>query len=125
LHISKPWSSVASSNLVRRGDPADALYFILKGEVSVVVDLPQGGQKRLSTLCAGMGFGETALLAGGVRSADVRADTQVECGTLNAHEFARLEHERPSLTIRLLRNLLNSSTETALRLTAEVAALEG
>jgi glutaminase len=111
--------------IVRRGDPADALYFILKGEVSVVVDLPQGGQKRLSTLCAGMGFGETALLAGGVRSADVRADTQVECGTLNAHEFARLEHERPSLTIRLLRNLLNSSTETALRLTAEVAALEG
>ena len=72
-----------------------------------------------------MGFGETALLAGGVRSAHVRADTEVDCCTLSAADFARLETERPSLMIRLLQNLLHSSAETALRLTNEVAALEG
>ena len=108
-----------------RGDPADALYFLMRGEVSVIVDLPQGGYKRLSTLSAGMSFGESALIAGGVRSADVRADTAVECCTLGA---AGLRHARagaPGLMIRLLLNLLQGTATTAVRLTAEVAALEG
>ena len=110
--------------ILRRGDAADALYFLMRGEVSVIVDLPQGGYKRLSTLSAGMGFGESALIAGGVRSADVRADTVVECRTLSAAAFAALERECPSLMIRLLHNLLHSTAHTAARLTAEVAALE-
>jgi glutaminase len=45
------------ASIVRRGDPADGLFLLLRGEVSVTVDLPQGGAKRLSTLTAGMGFG--------------------------------------------------------------------
>lgn len=115
----------AGSTIVHRGDPADALFFLMRGEVSVIVPLPQGGFKRLSTLSAGMGFGELALTVGGVRSADVRADTTVECCTLTTRDFARLETECPSLMIRLLHNLLASAAHTAVRLTAEVAALEG
>ena len=113
------------STIMSRGDAADALYFLMRGEVSVVVELAPGGVKRLSTLSAGMGFGESALIAGGIRSADVRADTVVECCTLGADAFARLEQERPSLVIRLMHNLLHSITDTARRLTIEVAALEG
>jgi glutaminase len=115
----------AGAMIVRRGDAADALYFLLRGEVSVIVELPQGGFKRLSTLSPGMGFGEAALIAGGVRSADVRADTAVECCTLDAAAFARLEQSHPSLMIALMRNLMRSMTETTARLTTEVAALEG
>ena len=44
---------------------------------------------------------------------------------LGAAVFANLEYERPGLMIKLLTNLLRSSTETSGRLTAEVAALEG
>jgi glutaminase len=110
--------------LARRGDPADAVYFLMRGEVSVVVDLAGGGQKRLSTLTAGMSFGELGLLSGAPRSADVRADTLVECGVLNAEALARIERERPALAIRLLRNLLRVTIGTAVQLTAEVAALE-
>jgi glutaminase len=80
--------------------------------------------KRLATLSAGMSFGEAALIDGGTRSADVRADSQVECGTLDRAGFARIETERPALAIRLLHNLLRSAAETTVRLTAEVAALE-
>ncbi len=111
--------------IVHRGDPADALYFLVKGDVSVVVDLPKGGYKRLSTLTPGMGFGESALIAGGVRSADVRADSAVECYALTASAFGKLERDRPRLMIGLLMNLLRSGNETSARLTAEVAALEG
>jgi len=58
------------------------------------------------------------------RTADVRSDTDVDCCVLSAATFARLEQDRPSLATRLLHNLLRSTTETAGRLTAEVAALE-
>lgn len=115
----------AGSIIVRRGTAADALYFLMRGEVSVIVELPTGGFKRLATLSAGMGFGESALIVGGVRSADVRADSAVECCSLSAQAFARLEQERPGLMIRLLVNLLHGSTDTVVRLTLEVAALEG
>ena len=115
----------AGSPVLRRGDTADAVYLLMRGEVSVVLTLPGGGSRRLATLSAGMSFGETALLAGGRRSADVNADTDVECLVLTADAFARLEFERPGLMIRLVHNLLQASAEITQRLTAEIAALEG
>jgi glutaminase len=111
--------------VVRVGDVADGIYFLMRGEVSIVVDLPSGAHKRLSTLSAGMSFGEMALLAGGRRSASARADTSVECCLLDADAFARIERERPTLALRLLRNMLLGTIQTALQLTGEVAALEG
>jgi glutaminase len=110
--------------IVRRGDTADALYFLLRGQVSVVVELPQGGVKRLATLSAGMGFGESAVLNGGLRTADVRADSDVLCAVLDAAAFHRLRDECPGLMVTLLHNLLRSANETIGRLTTEIAALE-
>ena len=115
----------AGTLVVRRGEPADALYLLGAGEVSVVVDLPGGGHRRLSTLSAGMAFGEAALLAGGLRSADVRADTAVATWALGAEAFARLKADHPMLALTLLHNLLGNASEIVGRLTAEVAALEG
>lgn len=111
--------------VVQRGEPADAIHFLMRGEVSVVVDLPGGGQKRLSTLSAGMSFGEMALIDGGVRSASARADTPVETWALDRAGFSRLERECPALATRLLRNLLQGTMQTAVQLTREVEALEG
>lgn len=115
----------AGDALVKQGDPADALFLLMSGEVSVVVPLPSGGHKRLATLTAGMAFGEAALLRGGRRTAHVVADAEVDCLVLMAPVFSRLEQERPSLAARLLFNLLQGSAEIIERLTAEVAALEG
>jgi glutaminase len=111
--------------IVRMGDEADAIYFLMRGEVSIVVDLPGGAHKRLSTLSAGMSFGEMALLSGGRRSASARADTPVECCALDGAAYARIERERPTLALRLLRNMLLGTIGTAVQLTGEVAALEG
>lgn len=111
--------------IVRRGEPAEGLFLLMRGEVSVVLELAQGGSKRLSTLSAGMSFGELALLQHGTRSADVRADSAVECLVLSRTAYARLEREQPTVLIRLMHQLLRGMSQTALRLTAEVAALEG
>ena len=72
------WAFEPGATLVQRGDPADGLYFLLRGQVSVVVDLPGGGHKRLSTLTAGMSFGELGLLTGGRPDF---IDTSVPAGT--------------------------------------------
>ena len=112
------------SLLFQRGDPAECIYLLLRGEVSVVVPLPGGAVKRLSTLGAGMSFGEAALLHGGTRTADVRADSPVECALLSREAFQRLEAEHPALALQLLRRLLHSAVDTVVRLTAEVSALE-
>ena len=113
----------AGTLIVQRGDAADRLFFLLRGEVSVVL-AQAGGHQRLSTLTAGMGFGELAAFAGGVRSADVRADTAVECWILHRDALARVERERPALALLVMRNLLLSTIEAVGRLTADVAALE-
>lgn len=117
-------SLAAGQVLMRRGEPSDALVLLMRGELSVVVPLPQGGTRRLATLSPGMALGESALLAGGRRSADVVADSEVEVLALTPAAFAQLQRDCPALAIRLLHNLLAASVEAVDRLTAEVAALE-
>jgi glutaminase len=101
------------------------LYFLMSGEVSVIVELPTGRLKRLSTVSPGMGFGELALVEGGVRSADVRADTPVECYTFTKKVFEQLDETHAELKSSLLYNLLRMVAQITHRLTEEVIALEG
>ena len=105
------------------GDPADALYLLTAGEVSVLLTMPDGSLRRLGTLSAGMGFGEAALLTQGARSADIRADGPVECSRLAISRLRSLESEAPGLVIKLLTNLLRTSSAITARLTVEVSSL--
>jgi glutaminase len=59
---------------------------------------------RLATLVAGMVFGEMALL-GHQRSADVWADTQVQCLELPLDAYAKFRDEHPEIGERIIRNL--------------------
>jgi glutaminase len=75
--------------IVGRGDPADKIYLLARGEVSVTVALAGARPLRLSTLSAGMAFGELAVILGGTRSADVVADGDVECWAALARHVRR------------------------------------
>jgi glutaminase len=97
----------------------------MSGEVSVIVELPTGRLKRSSTVSPGIGFGELAIVEGGVRSADVRADTPVECYTLAKNVFEQLGETHAKLKCGLLQNLLRMVTQTTHSLTEAVMALEG
>lgn len=119
-----PRSFTAGEWVMRRGEAADALLFILSGELSVVLPLDKGGYRRLVTRSAGMSLGESALLDGGLRTADVLADTDVHTLRLEVPDFRQLQAERPALACRLLLNLLRTSAQTTARLTAEVATLD-
>jgi len=109
--------------IVRRGDDADRIFFIVAGEVSVSSELSNGRLKRLSTLSAGMTFGELAMVNRSPRSADVRADAQTECYALDVAEFDQLGEKHPEIKMKLLENLLRTLSRTASRLTGEVLEL--
>ncbi|MEX2208469.1 MAG: glutaminase A [Myxococcota bacterium] len=116
-------SFAAGERIIRSGDQADRIYFIVSGEVSVSAELANGKQKRLSTLTAGMTFGELAMVNRSPRSADVRADTKTECYALAVAEFDRLGEKHAEIKLTLLENLLRTLSRTAARLTGEVLAL--
>ncbi|MFN2425112.1 MAG: glutaminase A [Candidatus Binatia bacterium] len=110
--------------VVRKGDAADRLFLIVMGECSATLDLGNGQQKRLSTISQGMAFGEAGVLAGGLRTADVRADRPLECLVLTRESFDRMGRDDPGLQNAVLRGLLRVSNSITGSLTGEVAALE-
>jgi glutaminase len=62
------------------------------------------GWRAVATLAAGMVFGEMGLLEEN-RSADVWADTSVQCLELPLHEFAAFREKHPQVGERIMRNL--------------------
>ena len=111
--------------IVSHGESAQALYLITSGQVKVALPSIAGAPKRLSTLSAGLSFGELAMINGGVRSADVIAVTAVECRVLDAAGLKRLGASHPAIEIALLKNMLRSAHEIVNRLSQEVSALAG
>ena len=64
------------SEVVKEGDPGDALYIIVDGIASVQVD-DMGAKKPVAELCDGAFFGEMAVITNQPRSATVVASGQL------------------------------------------------
>ena len=91
--------------IVHAGDEARELFFLTKGHVSVLVQHSSGVSKRLATFSAGMAFGEMALLDSALRSANIVADTEVQCDLLELADFQALGDSHPNIKIKLLQNI--------------------
>ena len=113
----------AGDLIVRRADPGAFLFFLLHGEASVLVDLPGGGVRRLTTCTPGMLFGEMAILERRPPSADVRADGPVECYAMSLERFEQLTATHPDIKVKLLENFARRLSLRVRKLTDEVRAL--
>ncbi|MCG8569924.1 MAG: SulP family inorganic anion transporter [Spirochaetes bacterium] len=89
----------------QQGDPPDALYFILKGNVDVEIDLPQGKTKKIITLTQGTIFGEMALLDGKSRSATIRISEPVIAYKLSMENFHFIKEKYPQIALVILTNI--------------------
>jgi glutaminase len=106
--------------IVSQGEPATDIYLLIAGEVEVSTTSPDGGRRRLSTLTAGMVFGESAITNQALRTAEVRAVTRAETLVLDADQLAKAE---PGLRSALLSALLATAHEALGRATREITAL--
>jgi len=95
----------AGETIISIGDAAREMFFLATGSVSVFVPQSEDGRRRLATFSAGMIFGEMALIDGAPRSANIVADTDVECDVLSVADFENLAGTHPVIKIKLLKNL--------------------
>ncbi|MBM3883663.1 MAG: cyclic nucleotide-binding domain-containing protein [Verrucomicrobia bacterium] len=87
--------------IVKQGDPGNAMYLVLEGEVRVRLMI-QGKESTLVTLGAGEFFGETSLFDEGPRSADVVANQDSVLLKISAANFRKLTAEHADLATQLL-----------------------
>ncbi|HWH19272.1 MAG TPA: glutaminase A [Solirubrobacterales bacterium] len=112
----------AGERIFAVGDPADAAFLLLEGEVTLELEIA-GIRRRLSTLTPGFSFGEFAFADASARPVSVRAETAGECLVLSLDAFERIGEQTPALQAALLRNLLAGYYEIIGRTTREVGSL--
>ena len=87
--------------IVKQGDPGDAMFLLLEGEVRVRLMI-SGKETTLTTLGAGEFFGEISLFDDGPRSADIVANKECLVYKITVENFNKLANEHPDLATPML-----------------------
>src|SRR5687767_1695003 len=95
----KPQIFPADSSIIRKGEPGDKFYILLKGRADVILNEPGGSEIVVNQLGPGQYFGEMALLGAGVRTATVKtsSDGPVSVVALDERAFNDLVNDSRSL----------------------------
>ncbi|WP_247828374.1 glutaminase A [Arthrobacter antioxidans] len=93
-------------HVVRRvGQSFGGVYFILSGKIVTSVPGPSGERLKLTTLSAGMTFGELALGSDDRQETTVKALEDVHVKVLTAQAIRAIEKEDPNLAVELWKAL--------------------
>ena len=111
----------AHSTLFKEGEPADRIYLLARGAVTIMAEDPNDRQKRrrVLTLAPGVMFGETAMLTNGTWMGTAVAEEECLTYSLSRRNLEAIRHVDRDLGEQLLLNML-SHVSTLLRLTAGV-----
>ena len=107
-----------NADIVRAGDPGDAMFLVLEGEVRSRV-LSGTQESTLATLGVGECFGEIAVMDGGVRSTDVVANQETRLLRISSVGLKRLFAEAPALAAPFFLSLNRIVVGRIRRLTKE------
>ena len=114
----------AEDAIIEQGAKGEEVYFLVKGKVQIIVDLPDmSGSTKIATLCPGTVFGEMAFIDLGIRSANVVAETDVTCYCLSNNELNRLNKEQHEIAHKLMIGFareLSKRVRIANRMTTEL-----
>lgn len=95
----------AGEAICHEGDPGDKMWLLVKGSVSVRLDVADNRvSRRITSLTRGTVFGEMALIEGARRSATIVADEDVTCYELSGDDFGVLSRENPAIAATVMRN---------------------
>ncbi len=117
----EPMQLEAGEPLVRQGEPAEDLFFIERGRVTVLLELPDGTSKRLRTMMPRTVVGEVALYLGAPRSSTVVAEERCTLYRLSRTSLERMERAEPALAASFHRFVARLTAE---RLVDATRALE-
>jgi CRP-like cAMP-binding protein len=93
---------VAGDRLFARGDPSDAAYAIIIGEIEVSIPGLDGREVYLARLGAGTVLGEMGVLDGSPRSADARATRKTELWRIDRSLVTEALTAEPGAALALL-----------------------
>jgi CRP-like cAMP-binding protein len=92
--------------LTARGSAGREFFLVLSGIASCRL-----GKREVAEFTRGGYFGELALLQGGVRTADVVAETDMELLVLDAREFKAMLMTTPAIGVKMLARLAERLAE--------------
>jgi SulP family sulfate permease len=92
----------AGDIIVRAGDDADSMLFILDGRVGIMMANDDGRSTRLRSLGRYTTIGEMGLVSHAPRSATIQAETDSVLYVLNRHQFEAIKSEHSELSHKLL-----------------------
>jgi CRP-like cAMP-binding protein len=109
--------------LMRQGDPADAAYLIIEGDVEIVLETPTG-QFTVATLGANEIVGDMGILGNVPRAATVRAKDRVIALRISKEPFMRMVREFPSMAVSIMQELAQRLEATNRQLSGAVAEVK-
>lgn len=104
--------------IFRAGDPGDALYVSLEGEIGLHVP---GTTRRLVSFAPGVTIGEMAVLANAARSAEAIAESDVTALRMSSKSFQDLMQSHPALAAKLSTNIALHLAQRVRMLTTDLA----
>jgi len=114
-----------STVLAREGDPAESVYFLLSGRVSVWLrNADRARGQRVASFGPGVAVGELALLDAGARSADLVLEAPSRVAELRVDALDPLDREFPGLKATVYANLAHSLSDRLRRANGRIRALE-
>jgi CRP-like cAMP-binding protein len=114
LHLEDVGTEVAfarGEDLFRQGDPADALYVVLRGRVKLVRHAPMGASTILDVLSMGDDLDIASVVEGRLHATSARALSDGTAWRLPTVAFRRLLAEWPMLAGNLVRLLASRQRE--------------
>jgi sulfate permease, SulP family len=92
----------AGDTIVRSGEAAESMHFILDGRVGIMVPADRGGTTRVRSLGRYTTIGEMGLVSHAPRSATIQAEVASILYVLSTYQFEAIKSENPALGQKLL-----------------------
>ena len=102
----------AKSTIIYAGDESDALYYILKGSVTVMIEDDDGREMIMAYLNEGDFFGEMGLFQQGTRTAWCKAKTDCEVAELSYAKFNELSEKNSAMLFALTSQVVERLSKT-------------
>ncbi len=120
----EPVELAAGEQLAGEGEPGDAMFVIVSGELQVV-KRSRTSEVPIAALGPGEIVGEMAIFEAQPRNATVRAVTETRVIRIAREEILAILQTRPSVTLSMLRTMMGRlrNTESMLREQEKLAAL--